>query len=141
MSFSSALPFCEVFRNTDNFGLPCSRETKTIGQTTCHQKSCFLYTCRVKMALWSNVKCASQGMVSPSVHDVVDQPAPNLLQLTCFSCIYTISVPLSRALLQLTAYQILIGGCDQARCTLIGNISLSEVRRQLPPLPLWWLRP
>ena len=38
---------------------------------------------------------------------------------------------LSRTLLQLTAYQILIGGCDQARCALIRNISRSEVRRQL----------
>ena len=50
---------------------------------------------------------------------------------------------LACTLLQLTACRllfILIGGCDQARCTLIGNISRSEVRRQLPPLPLWWLR-
>ena len=26
MSFSNALPFCEVFRNTDNFGVSCSRD-------------------------------------------------------------------------------------------------------------------
>ena len=61
------------------------------------------------------------------------------------------SWPWPLLLAQLTAYQvgqspslllfILIGGCDQARCALIGNISRSEVRRELPPLPLWWLRP
>ena len=56
--------------------------------------------------------------------DLLDELAPTLLQLTAGSLLF-----------------ILIGGCDQARCALIGNISCSEVRRQLPPLPLWWLRP
>ena len=129
------LPFCEVFRNTDNFGVSCSRETKRQRVI----KRAVFCTCRLPWnkynALWFNVKCARSGFTkceNRSRHTViVDQPALkyncklclffqecSLLQLYC---IYIIIVPhsrlggwedlldeLARTLLQLTAYQVAV---------------------------------
>ena len=106
-------------------------------------KRAIFCTCRLPWNIHNSengplVQCqmCKECMASPSVHENIRHSGLGLgLGLGGWEDLLDELAP---TLLQLTAYQVGQSPFDcQARCALI----LAAVRRQLPPLPLWWLRP
>ena len=87
-----------MFRNTDNFGVSCSRRLGRQQDLFSVHADYHGTNISVKMALWSNVKEWFHQVFMKIDQDIVDQPGleyncklcllyfwSNLLQLTCFS--------------------------------------------------------